>query len=111
MRTRRRNLERGAGNGDESRHLRQIASRRLRLDRNDFASLVKGTKEVAALIAKLTGHERGALMRLVRAAGIEPAQAFRPYGFSHQPRLSPPRLRIGTASSWSGLSLRPSVRR
>jgi hypothetical protein len=28
---------------------------------------------------------------LVRAAGIEPAQAFRPYGFSHPLRLSPPR--------------------
>jgi len=29
---------------------------------------------------------------MVRAAGIEPAQAFRAYGFSYQLRLSPPRL-------------------
>jgi len=28
---------------------------------------------------------------LVRAAGLEPAQAFLPYGFSYQLRLSPPR--------------------
>ena len=28
---------------------------------------------------------------LVRAAGLEPAQAFRPYGFSYQLRLSPHR--------------------
>ncbi len=28
---------------------------------------------------------------MVRAAGIEPAQALRPYGFSYPPRLSPPR--------------------
>jgi len=27
---------------------------------------------------------------VVRAAGLEPAQAFRPYGFSYQLRLSPP---------------------
>jgi hypothetical protein len=45
---------------------------------------------------------------LVRTAGIEPAQAFRPYGFSYQLRLSPPRLGAfhAKASSWSGLSLR-----
>ena len=31
---------------------------------------------------------------MVRAAGIEPAQAFRPYGFSYPLRLSPPRNRV-----------------
>ena len=34
----------------------------------------------------------------MRAAGIEPAQALRPYGFSYQLRLSPPRL---APSRWS----------
>lgn len=30
---------------------------------------------------------------LVRAGGLEPPQTFRPYGFSYQLRLSPPRVR------------------
>jgi hypothetical protein len=32
---------------------------------------------------------------VVRAAGLEPAQALLPYGFSYQLRLSPPRPRLG----------------
>lgn len=43
---------------------------------------------------------------MVRAAGIEPAQAFRPYGFSYPLRLSPPRL----TGLGSGLYLRHSGR-
>jgi hypothetical protein len=41
-------------------------------------------------LSKLSGWSF--FLELVRAAGVEPAQAFRPYGFSYQLRLSPPRL-------------------
>jgi hypothetical protein len=43
---------------------------------------------------------------VVRATGIEPVQALRPYGFSYQLRLSPP-LRLQRL--WSGLSLHRGV--
>src|SRR5712671_6506725 len=49
---------------------------------------------------------------MVRAEGVEPPQAFRPYGFSYQLRLSPPCLSATGAKTglWSGLSLHLSVR-
>jgi len=47
---------------------------------------------------------------LVRAAGIEPAQAVKPYGFSYHFGFRRLALRLrGQASSWSGLSLHPSA--
>ena len=49
--------------------------------------------------------------KVVRAAGLEPAQAFRPYGFSyHFGFRRPHRVTLGSATgSWSGLSLHPGV--
>ena len=38
----------------------------------------------------LAPSAQGLHFRVVRAAGLEPAQAFRPYGFSYPLRLSPP---------------------
>src|SRR5262245_40810919 len=53
-----------------------------------------------------------AVVELVRAAGLEPAQALRPYGFSYQLRLSPPHFALCTRKSlWSGLSLHRSAAR
>ena len=50
---------------------------------------------------------------MVRATGIEPAQAFRPEGFSYRLRLSPPRLAqcCTSARLWSGLYLHRSASR
>ena len=52
-------------------------------------------------------YDSGAFIggQVVRATGIEPVQAFRPYGFSYQLRLSPP----PTWRLWSGLSLHRGV--
>jgi hypothetical protein len=54
---------------------------------------------------------RDSFAAVVRAAGLEPAQALRPYGFSYQLRLSPFHIRdVATVSLWSGLSLHRGVR-
>jgi len=48
--------------------------------------------------AKSAGRRRS---ELVRAAGLEPAQASRPYGFSYPLRLSPPDpARLGAGWVW-----------
>src|SRR5262249_12799593 len=94
-----------------SRATALISAHRLRLPESSRVRFPRSPNLLGSVRPREGGKASSRIIdSLVRTAGVEPAQAFRPYGFSYQLRLSPPRpTRNAETSSWSGLSLRRCV--